>query len=136
MHIRAGDPSNSDSKREPYDWIMTGDEINIESWMRLAAEAKYQANQLAKLNGVSPRHLRRLFQKSIGYSPQQWLNEMRLQIAAQRLSENRSVKEIAMDLGFADVSHFSHHFKRERKITPSVFQRLLCEQAGLSSTWP
>ena len=90
-------------------------------WEELAESSHYDANQLAKLCGVSTRQLQRHFRRSFHCSPQSWLNERRLQIAEVLLLSGESVKKVALDLGFKQPSHFCRQFKSRNKMTPSQF---------------
>jgi AraC-like DNA-binding protein len=90
-------------------------------WEELAETAHYDANQLAKLCGVSTRQLQRYFHNNLHRSPQNWLNERRLQAAQALLLSGESVKKVALDLGFKQTSHFCRQFKNRNKMTPSQF---------------
>jgi AraC-like DNA-binding protein len=49
----------------------------------------------------------------------QWLRELRLTRAYQNLLLGKSVKEVAFDQGYKQVSHFSREFKNHFGISPS-----------------
>ena len=55
-----------------------------ESWEKLAVAAHYDARELAKLCAMSTRQLQRYFNRDLNQSPQNWLNERRIE-AARRL---------------------------------------------------
>jgi len=90
-------------------------------WEGLAEAAHYDANELAKLCGVSTRQLQRHFRRSFHCSPQSWLNERRLDLARDLLLSGESIKKVALDLGFKQPSHFCRQFKSRNKMTPSEF---------------
>src|SRR5689334_9933219 len=90
-------------------------------WEQLAEMAHYDANELARLCGISTRHLQRHFRNEFRRSPQHWLNDRRLQAAQVRLLSGEPVKKVALDLGFKQISHFCRQFKNRNKITPSQF---------------
>jgi AraC-like DNA-binding protein len=90
-------------------------------WEELAGTAHYDANELAKLCGISTRQLQRHFRQNFHRSPQDWLNERRLIIARELLLTGESVKKVALDLGFKQTSHFCRQFKSQNKMTPSQF---------------
>ena len=85
---------------------------DIEHWLKWAQESGYDAELLAKRVGVSRWQLQRYTRATFGNSPQRWLNERRLIAAVSLLKELRSVKIVAAELGFKQVSHFSREFKR------------------------
>ncbi len=71
----------------------------------------------------SDGYLRKLFQKEFGVTPHQFLNNKRLQMAAEALADNNgySIGEIAQMCGFRDQLYFSKLFKRMYGVAPSAF---------------
>jgi AraC-like DNA-binding protein len=92
---------------------------DIEHWLKWAQESGYDAELLAKRVGVSRWQLQRYTRATFGNSPQRWLNERRLIAAVSLLKELRSVKIVAAELGFKQVSHFSREFKRFHGASPT-----------------
>jgi AraC-like DNA-binding protein len=89
------------------------------SWELLAKKADYQANKLAELCGVSLRTLQRHFAKHHQVKIGDWLRNVRLAEAYGRLKSGDRVKEVAIDLKYKQLSHFSREFKRLHGIAPS-----------------
>jgi AraC family transcriptional regulator, dual regulator of chb operon len=83
--------------------------------------ARYNARKFAKILGVSTRQLQRNFNHYLKRSPQDWLNEQRIAAARQMLLSGESVKRVAFELGFKQVSHFCRQFKAYNHMTPSQF---------------
>jgi len=98
--------------------------MSEERWEQLVESAGFDANQLAKLCGFSPRQLRRVFQRRLGRSPQAWLDEMRVWAAQDLLLAGQPVKDVASELGFKQSSHFCRKFKEQFNLTPSAFVAL------------
>jgi AraC-like DNA-binding protein len=74
---------------------------------------------------IDSAYLCRLFKRFDSQSPYQYLMQMKMNLAAQRLqSPNSSVKEVALEFGFSDPFHFSRVFKRIFGIPPSTFKDL------------
>jgi AraC family transcriptional regulator len=72
---------------------------------------------------LSPFHFLRIFAKSIGVTPHQYLLRSRLRRAAKLLMEKeRSVTDIALDVGFADLSNFVRCFHRAAGVPPGRFR--------------
>jgi AraC-like DNA-binding protein len=93
-----------------------------EQWKELAGKAHYNANNLARLSGLSVRQLQRKFRSMKGRYPQKWLN-IQKNIAAQRLIlSGEQIKKVAFDLEFKQVSHFCRVFKMFNDMTPSEFR--------------
>ena len=60
----------------------------------------------------------------LGVTPHQYLVRARLRRAARLLAdEERSITDIALDVGFADLSNFVRTFHRAAGVSPSGFRR-------------
>lgn len=90
-------------------------------WKQLAATAHYNVRELANVCQISVRQIEREFSRSFSRPPQDWLNEQRLNTARELLLAGNSVKQVALDLGFKQVSHFCRQFKLHYKLTPREF---------------
>lgn len=84
-------------------------------WMRHILEENPHTNvsldEIARQAGVSPKHLCRIFQQSLGHSPMVTLRLLRLQLAVALLVRSSlAVKQIAAQCGFADPLYFTRCF--------------------------
>ena len=93
----------------------------------LAAESGYNVNRIAESFDITVGQLQRDFKKNLGRTPQDWLNEQRMIAARRLLCESRSVKEVAFELGFKQVSHFCRHVKKAYGITPTELRNSYTE---------
>lgn len=85
---------------------------------------------LAEKCGLGERHLRRLFQEHLGTTPQHMLQERRLNIAHQLLTETGApVGRVAFEAGFSSVRRFNDAFKKAFNMTPSEY-RETCNAEG------
>ena len=75
--------------------------------------------------GLSSFHFLRLFSQVLGVTPHQYLVRSRLRRAARLLAEDdhRPVTEVALDVGFADLSNFVRTFHRAAGVSPGGFRR-------------
>lgn len=80
-------------------------------------------DNLAIVSGLSKYHLIRLFNKMCGVSPHGYLTMLRVNHAKKELLKNRSIAEVAVEVGFYDQSHFSKTFKQYMGITPDYYRR-------------
>jgi AraC family transcriptional regulator len=79
---------------------------------------------LAASAGLSPFHFARLFKKSLGLAPHQYLIRCRLERARELLlTDHASIADVAVEVGFCDQSHLAAHFKRLYGVTPRAFVR-------------
>ena len=96
--------------------------FRINDWPARAEQAEYNVDNLAKICGVSTRHLERLF-KAIGWPPpKQCLRKLRMKRALELRREGLSVKEIADRLDFHDSAHFSKRFHDSFGVWPTEFE--------------
>ena len=78
-------------------------------------------SEMAKIVQMSPFHFARLFKQSTGLSPHQFVIRCRVERAKELLLHGeRSIVDIATDVGFANQSHLTRHFKRLVGVTPKV----------------
>lgn len=73
---------------------------------------------------ISPSHLSYLFKQHLGQTIKQIITELRI-IKAQELIEQSPqtlITNIALDVGFGDLSHFEKMFKRYTKLTPREYK--------------
>jgi AraC-like DNA-binding protein len=89
---------------------------------QLLPHAKARASNVAKRLGISPRTLsRKLRDEHVAFA--EILEETRLALAKRYLVEpDLPVSEIAWLLGYAEISSFTHAFKRWTGITPREFR--------------
>jgi AraC family transcriptional regulator len=84
----------------------------------------FNLDQLAAQAGVSKFYFTRLFKGALGVSPSHYLLTLRMNEARRLLRETkRSVVEIALDVGYANPSHFARFFRRETGLSPSDYRQ-------------
>ncbi|WP_145997860.1 AraC family transcriptional regulator [Vibrio sp. vnigr-6D03] len=76
---------------------------------------------MAKMIYTSERSLQRKFKSQTGKTFKEYLNEIRLEKACQRLIGGEKVSDVAHETGFNDPSYFSQRFKHHYGISPSKF---------------
>ena len=79
---------------------------------------------ICEATGLSPRAVQKAFLRQSGLTPTAYINERRLTRAAELLSEpdQRSITEIAFDVGFQDSAFFSRCFRRHFGVAPSEWR--------------
>jgi AraC family transcriptional regulator len=79
-------------------------------------------DSLAGAAGLSPFHFARLFKRSTGVSPHQYVLRCRVERARGLLMRSKaSIAEVAVEVGFCDQSHLAAHFKRVYGVSPKAF---------------
>jgi len=88
-------------------------------------DAGLTLEQMAAVVHLSAYHFARQFKVVTGQPPHQYVIARRVERAQQLLHADLdlSLAEIAASVGFADQSHFSHHFKRVVGVTPRQLRR-------------
>ena len=72
---------------------------------------------------ISPFHFLRLFSGVLGVTPHQYLLRSRLRHAARLLADDeRSVTDVAYDVGFGDLSNFVRTFHHAAGVSPRRFR--------------
>uniref|UniRef100_A0A4Y8PUC8 HTH araC/xylS-type domain-containing protein n=1 Tax=Paenibacillus athensensis TaxID=1967502 RepID=A0A4Y8PUC8_9BACL len=90
-----------------------------------ADAAKRGIEQLAQRLGYTAAHCSRVFQSAYGMSPRQYLSMVKLRQAKLLLMDSElSVEQVAVRLGYHDVSQFSKQFKRWTNLSPSAYRQL------------
>lgn len=77
----------------------------------------------------SGRHLNRIFQESYSRSIRDYLGERRLELTKRWLeSSERTIKDIALSLGYRDSSQLCNYFMRRMGSTPTDYRRDIRER--------
>ncbi|MDB6095200.1 MAG: AraC family transcriptional regulator [Verrucomicrobia bacterium] len=91
-------------------------------------------NTLARAVGLSVTQLNRLFFRQFGVSSRAYFEQRRFQHALDVLESSPSaVKEIAYELGFSSLPHFSAWFRRRRGLSPREFRQASPAHRALSA---
>jgi AraC-like DNA-binding protein len=96
--------------------------LPLDAWEVLAIRAKYSPRRLAALCHVSQRTIQRHFKSNYNVTVCEWLNILRLDRAYKRLLAGDRIKEVAFELGFKQLSHFSRVFKARFGYPPRTLQ--------------
>jgi AraC-like DNA-binding protein len=79
--------------------------------------------KLADTSCVSTDHFIRLFKKEVTLTPQVYINEKKIEKAQSLLIfTNQSVKSIALQLSFGNISYFNRLFKKQIGFTPLEYR--------------
>ena len=99
--------------------------VDAALWIDERAHEAIDLAEIAAEACLSPFHFLRLFNRILGVTPHQYLVRSRLRRAARLLVEDdRSITDIAYDVGFGDLSNFVRSFHRAARLSPREFRRL------------
>ena len=94
-------------------------------------EEPLAVNDIAAAVHLSPFHFARMFRRSTGLSPHEFITRQRLERAKQLLARSeRSMMEIAHIVGYRTQAHFTRVFHEGTGTTPWRYRRELRAQAG------
>ena len=79
--------------------------------------------EIAEHLGISEGHLSHTFKRETDYTVAAYITRVRMRTAMKLLNDCRNkVYEVAEQVGYRDVAHFSSSFKRIVGVTPSEYQ--------------
>ncbi|MEZ4451362.1 MAG: AraC family transcriptional regulator [Nannocystaceae bacterium] len=74
---------------------------------------------------LSPYHFLRIFRAVVGVPPNEYVIQARVRAAAARLlDDDAPVTEVALEVGFGDLSHFTRTFARAIGATPGRYRAM------------
>lgn len=80
--------------------------------------------ELSAAVGMNVDHFSRMFKRSTGLAPHQYLGNIRFERAKVLLAEGRaSIIEIAYEIGYTNPSQFSAFFRKRAGLSPTEFRR-------------
>ena len=92
-------------------------------WITSHPSEQVVVADLARDCGLSESRFAHLFRAEVGQAPQQYIEEIRLQRAAQLLrTTSLRVGEIASESGYADAFYFSARFRRKFGVPPTAYR--------------
>ena len=97
--------------------------IDLMNFMNKNYHFNVEMKRFAYLSGRSLSTFKRDFARIFQMSPSRWLLQRRLKEAHYMITVKKmAVKEIYLELGFEDLSHFSYAFKKAYGIAPSMIK--------------
>src|SRR5882757_4545907 len=93
-------------------------------WIDAHSHRAIELEDAAGQAGLSAFHFLRLFSGVLGVTPHQYLVRSRLRHAARLLADDeRSITDVAFDVGFGDLSNFVRTFHRAAGVSPRRFRQ-------------
>lgn len=103
----------------------------LPDWLnKVVAEMKQPENFKEGIKAIkeiackSDEHISRCFKKYLKQTPTQFVNELKLNYAANQIRfSNKKIVDVAFDSGFENQSNFHRQFKQMFNYTPAEFRR-------------
>jgi AraC-like DNA-binding protein len=94
----------------------------ITSYMRTQFSNKIDMGMLAAMAGMTASSFSRLFKKTIGVSPIDYLTQLRMESAKALLSKpGCKIKEVSSAVGYENEFYFSRMFQQKVGVSPTFF---------------
>ncbi|WP_163539491.1 helix-turn-helix domain-containing protein [Gracilibacillus sp. YIM 98692] len=122
MHLKKdGQMNNKLSVLQSFEKIRS-----IVEWLEQVYPQDIGLLEMSKKAQVSAQHLNTMFHDTFNISPYSFLVQLRIREAKRILmtTPDLSLKEIAKQVGFNNVSHFVTTFRKREGITPSTYRNL------------
>lgn len=114
---------SADSIRELFTDLLTPRKANLKNVVQLHLYSNLSVEELAKLCHLSVSSFKREFKSTFNDSPNNYINSQKLKRAKELLKlSDKSVSEIAYEVGFNDPSYFTRIFKKAYKHAPTDFR--------------
>ncbi|MQX37779.1 helix-turn-helix domain-containing protein [Roseospira navarrensis] len=86
-------------------------------------DRRVSLNEMAGVVGLGSSHFRTVFRATFGQSPSRYLHERRIEKAKTLLLDpNRTIVDIALEVGYSSHGHFTTVFRKVTGTTPSRFR--------------
>jgi AraC family transcriptional regulator len=86
--------------------------------------AELTLDEIARCLSMSPFHFAHLFKRTTGLSPHRYVTQRKIERAKTLLSDtDMSITEVAQQVGYANMGHFSVVFHRLLGLTPTQYRR-------------
>jgi len=96
---------------------------NVIDYVEQNISKRIMLKDLAAVAGMSPNYFHRVFSKSMGMTPNEFVISRKMSRARELLATTgESVTDISLMCGFDNVAYFSYVFRRYSGITPSSFR--------------
>jgi AraC-like DNA-binding protein len=96
---------------------------DITDYIRRNISQNLKTTDIADAFGYSPKYLSHLFSEVRGTSLKQFITSIKIETASFYLTDSdRTITEIAAEVGFSDMHNFSRTFKRVTGLTPSAYR--------------
>jgi len=104
-------------------WASRARVRDVQEWLPEHLREDLSVERLARRAAMSPRNFARAFRTEVGVTPARYVERLRVEAARTALeSTQRTVKEIANDVGLGTMETMHRVFKRALGVTPAEYR--------------
>lgn len=104
-------------------WFCNASDAAFIKLMRENSHYNFTTKELARIACMSLSTFKREFERIFGVTPGKWLRQQRMEMAIRLLhTTEKSIVEIAFDIGYNDAAAFSKAFKKATNQSPSDYR--------------
>jgi AraC family transcriptional regulator len=107
------------TRRAPDPWLK-----RVEDLLRAGFRESLTLKKISQQVDVHPVHLAREFRKCFGSTVGEYVRNLRIEHARALIERKVPLKEVALEAGFFDQSHFSRVFRQVTGMRPSEYRAL------------
>ena len=108
---------------------------DCQDWIADNYNCTNPVTRMTDRTGLQTRTFARRFRAATGYHPLDYVQELRIEIAKQRLSsEATNIDDISISVGYEDPTSFRRLFKRKAGLTPAVYRKKFAGIANAKSS--
>jgi AraC-like DNA-binding protein len=93
----------------------------VQEYLRENLSENVSLDRLSQIADLNPYYLHRVFCREVGIPPHRYQTQLRIDRAKILLAQGRSIGDVAVEVGFADQSHLTRHFKSLVRFTPGSY---------------
>lgn len=120
-------------KEAEYELRIRENLAQAKSFIELNYDKKITISCMASEASLSKFHFIRLFKKMYLKTPYQYLMQVRIEKSLKLLKEGMTVGDVCFNVGFVEVSSFTHLFKRFVELSPSMYKKLIFKERSIQN---
>lgn len=119
MHLLRHYATNQRTQLDNQEGLTKSQQNRVIDYIEAHLAQNISLEELSQLVNLSNYYFSRLFKRSMGITPHQYIVHQRVEQAKKLLlKQNLTIVEVANLVGFANQSHLNYHFKRILGTTP------------------
>lgn len=96
----------------------------LQDWMHSNHHVPLSVHELSERIHLSERQMKRRFKQATGQTPIQYIQQIRVSIAKDKLEKTKhTIEEISREVGYEDVRYFRELFKKLNNMTPLEYRK-------------